>query len=171
MDKRSLRLLLSTRKAQGGGVIMPSKMFFYMVLAVVVPLLALFLVTIVTSYKAHANTYLGDTEDIVLSYRFTSSADCFAYKDKATGRTYTGVIDTDKFTQERMDSCYDADPEFNKGCFRLDLKTISGKLKKSVESRNWDQCSTRMIESENIFVALKDGSPALMQIWSLKNED
>ncbi len=160
--------IFRSRKGQEEAAIIPSKLVLYMVLAVIIPLMALALVLITTHYRAQVNSYLDDVEDTVLEARFLSSPDCFARVDSVTGRVYPGVIDQSKFTQKRMDYCYDVPKDFERACFSIDLRDMEKeKVIGSVSSENWEQCSKKSIEREGHYVVLEDGTPAVMYISSL----
>ncbi len=60
----------------------------------------------------------------LISLRFVNTPECFTYQDPATGRIFAGVIDLQKFTQERMDKCYRTEPEkgFKDFNFALELE-------------------------------------------------
>jgi len=78
----------------------------------------------------------------LISLRFVNTPECFTYQDQATGRIFAGVIDLQKFTQERMDKCYRTEPEkgFKDFNFALELEgytpTLDGK-KKLLMSNNF----------------------------------
>lgn len=78
----------------------------------------------------------------LISLRFVNTPECFTYQDQVTGRIFAGVIDLQKFTQERMDKCYQTEPEkgFKDFNFALELEgytpTIDGK-KKLLKSNNF----------------------------------
>ena len=56
-------------------------------------------------------------EEYIFIQRFLSSQDCFAYQDKETLRIYPGIIDLEKFKQERLE-----DKEENK-CYKIEKGT------------------------------------------------
>ena len=60
----------------------------------------------------------------LISLRFVNTPECFTYQDETTGRVFAGVIDLQKFTQERMDKCYRTEPEkgFKDYNFGLELE-------------------------------------------------
>jgi len=78
----------------------------------------------------------------LISLRFVNTPECFTYQDPATGRIFAGVIDLQKFTQERMDQCYRTEPEkgFKDFNFALELEgytpVIEGQ-KKLLRSNNY----------------------------------
>jgi len=42
----------------------------------------------------------------LISLRFTTIPECFAFQDETTGKVVPGVIDLDKFTNEGFNTCY-----------------------------------------------------------------
>ncbi|MCX8147252.1 MAG: hypothetical protein N3D84_02185 [Candidatus Woesearchaeota archaeon] len=163
-----IKFLKSKKAQEGEGVIIPSKMILYLVIAIVVPLLGLFFVSLALGYKAQINSYLDDVEDIMLESRFVNSPECFVYVDKDTGRAYPGLIDPAKFTQERMDYCYDVDPDFENGCFRLELKRLDTEASSIIlESKNYAKCIAKETEKEAKYVIFGN-APAVLYIESIK---
>ncbi len=66
-----------------------------------------------------------ETKAELLSQRFTSSVDCFAYKDPLTDKVNVGTIDITKFTEAQLDRCYliQSTKEIN---FQLVLEYVGG---------------------------------------------
>lgn len=60
----------------------------------------------VGNFKQKAIYLPLETKAELLSQRFTSSPDCFAYADAITGRISLGTIDLAKFTKEQLNDCY-----------------------------------------------------------------
>jgi len=83
-----------------------SMAIFLLVMAVVIPLLILGFSFLLGNYKARLGEVPLEVKAELISLRFTTSADCFAYQDQATGRVYPGVIDQAKFTAEQLARCY-----------------------------------------------------------------
>lgn len=92
-------------------------------------------------------------EESTLISRLYSSAECFAYKDKA-GKVHAGTIDFGKFTQEQMDKCF---PESKvKYAFYATLEVPDAEaIAKSVKTRNWVE-SPQFREDVEDVLALKD---------------
>lgn len=83
---------------------------------------------------------------IVAQHRLLYSPDCFAYMDPVTRRVYPGIIDADKFTEARLQSCYlTEDPTLP--CFGMTIETESQTLG-PMYTENYAGCSVRqeMIE-------------------------
>lgn len=78
----------------------------------------------------------------LISLRFVNTPECFTYQDPVSGRIFAGVIDLQKFIQERMDKCYrtETDKGFKDFNFALELEgytpTLDGK-KKLLMSNNF----------------------------------
>lgn len=60
----------------------------------------------------------------LISLRFVNTPECFTYQDPVAGRIFAGIIDLQKFTQERMGNCYRTEPEkgFKDFNFALELE-------------------------------------------------
>ncbi len=113
--------------------------------------IAAFIVVIVTLIfmfvllPQYQNSLVETPEELraeLISLRFVNTPECFTYQDEVTGRIFAGVIDLQKFTQERMDACYRTEPEkgFEDFNFALELEgytpTLDGK-KKLLASNNF----------------------------------
>ncbi|MCX6706532.1 MAG: hypothetical protein NT001_00095 [Candidatus Woesearchaeota archaeon] len=129
------------------------------VLAIIIPLAAMVFAIFVTGYQVQENSFLGNSENVVIQSRFFNSPLCFAYQDTATNRVYPGIIDLSKFGQERMDLCYEVPENYISGCFRIQLKNLdTNKIIGSVESKNFGKCITNyQIRKDPYYVVLKSG--------------
>ncbi len=68
----------------------------------------LFTVNLVMFFDAKSNdisTIPSFTHEQILISRILYSPSCFMYYDQTSGRTITGMIDINKFTQERFEGC------------------------------------------------------------------
>jgi hypothetical protein len=129
------------------------------VLAIIIPLSAMVFAIFVTGYQVQENSFLGNSENVVLQSRFFNSPLCFAYHDTVTNRAYPGIIDTSKFSQERMNLCYEVPENYISGCFRIQLKNLdTDKVIGTVESKNFGKCITNyQIKKDPYYVVLKSG--------------
>lgn len=75
------------------------------------------------------------TKAELLSQRFINSPDCFAYVDIKTGQVLGSTIDIIKFTEERINACYQEDV-FKGMNFQLTLETAGGQ-KTIVKTGDW----------------------------------
>jgi len=93
-------------------------------------------------------------EEYVFIQRFLSSQDCFAYQDKETLRIYPGIIDLEKFKQERLEDkednlCY----KFKKDVPEFRLK-INDKIIQT--SDNFDSIKKKNTIKKSILI-FKEG--------------
>ena len=110
-------------------------------LMVVIAVLMLMFV-LLPRYKSSLAEVPPELRAELISLRFVNAPECFAYQDSATGRIFAGVIDLQKFTQERMDKCYRTEPEkgFQDFNFALELEKYTPSLdgnKKFLTSNNF----------------------------------
>lgn len=61
----------------------------------------------VSDVKGINDVVLEKTEMNIMESRLIYSPNCFAYKDSQTGRTYSGWIDSTKFSQAVLQGCTD----------------------------------------------------------------
>lgn len=165
-----MKRLLKSKKAQEGsaeeeggeeseGYISTSKWALYIIVAIIIPLLGMIFAMFVTGYQVQENSFLGNVEDTVIQSRFFNSPECFAYQDSATGRAYPGVIDISKFSQERMNSCYNVPDNYINGCFKLELRNIDAEKTIGIaESENFGKCiMNSQMKKEPYYVLIKSG--------------
>lgn len=107
-------------------------------------IIALFIVTVIfivfgfTIYGMASSMakHPEETEINVLLSRFFNSPECFAYHDEDTGRTYMGIIDLKKFTEENINFCYPTD-NYELRSFRFLLKSSDLEIEKTIETKNF----------------------------------
>lgn len=119
---------------KGSGFLLGKKPIYFIIVA-----FFLFIVFILFSYLILSNissttTFPENVETTVFINRFLNSPECFAYQDEETGRTYTSIIDLDKFNNEHLNECYSAD-EDSPIAFMLDLKGSDSQ--EGVLTSNW----------------------------------
>jgi hypothetical protein len=119
------------------------KQMYWGIAAFMVVIAALILVfAILPRYQQSLVEVPQELRAELISLRFVNTPECFTYQDQVTGRIFAGVIDLQKFTQERMDQCYRTEPEkgFKDFNFALELEgytpTLDGK-KKLLMSNNF----------------------------------
>ncbi len=117
----------------------PSLMFHILIGTVIIILLAAFLRMAGVDNRATNIEPQGNIDNTALKLRFLN--DCFAYKDAISQRSYPGIVDIKKFTQENTDNCYDVDENLLKGCFKIELNNIDNKKINEVSTRNWQSCA------------------------------
>lgn len=93
-----------SKENRKGQVLMES--VFMLVAMVVFVGLFLWLGFVFVTYSNRATAVPSQLQAELVSLRFTNNPDCFAYVDENTGRIYSGIIDLNKFNEEKMNSCY-----------------------------------------------------------------
>src|SRR3989338_1260190 len=73
---------------------------------VIITMAVLAFVLIISSYTQKVVEIPLELQAEIIASRFIGAPECFAYQDSQTNRVYPGVIDAQKLTQERLDSCY-----------------------------------------------------------------
>lgn len=108
-----------------------------LIVVIIVTLCALFLRVITAKILYTDATIPEGLEARILMQRFHNSAECFARFDPETQRTYSQVIDVDKFTQYQLERCYNTDSA-GKPAFRITLqKTFGVTYIPPIISKNW----------------------------------
>ena len=103
------------------------KQIYWGIAAFMVVVAAMMLMfVLLPQYKASLVEIPPELRAELISLRFVNTPECFTYQDPASGRIFAGVIDLQKFTQERMDKCYRTEPEkgFQDFNFALELEKI-----------------------------------------------
>lgn len=119
------------------------KQIYWSIAVFMVLVAALFLMfVLLPQYKGSLVEVPEELRAELISLRFVNTPECFMYQDPVTGRIFAGVIDLQKFTQERMDKCYRTEPEkgFKDFNFGLELEgytPIVGGQKKLLISNNF----------------------------------
>ena len=101
------------------------KQIYWGIAAFMVVVAALILVFIIfPQYQASLVEVPPELRAELISLRFVNTPECFTYQDPVTGRVFPGVIDLDKFSQERLDQCYRTEQEkgFKDYNFALELE-------------------------------------------------
>lgn len=147
--------LFKNKKAQESGE-SGAKVPFYMIVAFILPVLMLAFAIVVATSSAHIYKMPTGVEEFVVLQRFTSSQECFAYVDKATGRAYAGIIDFTRFNQETLDSCYNIDEKSQYFAFQLMLKADNSEAFTKLKTKNWDGIAEKRIAPKDVLV-YKDG--------------
>jgi len=108
------------------------------------------IVLIVPANASEVSNIRSGLDDYFIIQRFLNSPLCFALHDEDTRRTYPSVIDTEKFTQENIENCYNAKDTKVKA-FRLTLKY--GTESKTINTKNWEGFLSKA-QTEQIFVSV-----------------
>lgn len=113
----------------------PHKIMFWLIFGVGLGLIAIFFVIIVSKAGSEQAKISGNIESLYLMQRFLKSPSCFAY-DKE-GIFMSGVIDSEKFTEERLNNCYKINEKLFPA-FRITLSSESAKISNTIKTKNWN---------------------------------
>ncbi|MFA6073064.1 MAG: hypothetical protein WC758_03055 [Candidatus Woesearchaeota archaeon] len=102
-------------------------------------------------------------EPVVYESRLIYSGECFAFKDSSTERTYTGVIDSTKFTTEVLRECVPLSGA-SKHALAVELKTNQGQLVAFLESANWNM-NVQSITTSTYLVEIKGNGPGIITFF------
>ena len=155
--------LLRSKKAYEGDVSFLNSIIPYIIIAVIFTgCVTAGQQIAVQNLKLSNNIVDARVGRFITEYRFANSPDCFAYYDADSKRTYPGITDIDKFTQSRMQACYNVAKDSDKRCFKLELQDFKGERKGTLYSANWAQkCATMPLLKEARNLVCR-GSAAVM---------
>mgnify|MGYP001580043723 CR=1 FL=1 len=100
------------------------KQIYWMIAGVVITIVVILFALLLSNYQGKLTEVPPELRAELISLRFVNAPECFTYQDPATGRVFSGVIDLDKFSQERLDQCYRTEREkgFKDYNFALELE-------------------------------------------------
>jgi hypothetical protein len=81
------------------------KSIYWMLAGITVTVAVLAFAMILSSYQSKSLQIPPHLRAELVSLRFLNTPECFTYQDPS-GRVFPGMIDLDKFTQERLNQCY-----------------------------------------------------------------
>ncbi|MBI2151875.1 hypothetical protein HYU21_04075 [Candidatus Woesearchaeota archaeon] len=87
------------------------KFIYWMIASVIISVLLLFFAFFITGYKEKLTFVPAETKAEIISLRFGSIEECFAYVQPETGRVLPGTIDLNNFTKKQMNLCYSTEKE------------------------------------------------------------
>ena len=141
---------------------------FFTVMMFAITILVFTFIFLLNSYESGLTAVQGEFKAEVLSLRFITSPECFAYQDPETKRIFPGIIDLNKFNEKQMQACYKTNEQTGKDemNFRLQLEsTLDYSVKtnkyfnadkftmaKSVIVRDKDQFKT-----DKLFIYVQEG--------------
>jgi hypothetical protein len=131
----------------------PSKMLKWVIMGVVWGVSLIFLVILMSNYKAAVIYFPPQVEDNLLAYRFLYAPGCIAYQDD-TGRTYAGVIDWSKLEAdgaETVNRCYSAGATSKAPGFRIVAKKSSGDSR-SIETNNFGSAEPNLMLTKPVLI-------------------
>ncbi|MBU0457714.1 MAG: hypothetical protein ABH824_03910 [Nanoarchaeota archaeon] len=82
------------------------KTIYWMIAGVVITIVVIAFAIIIASYRGKLTVVPLELRSELTFSRFVNSPECFAYQDPETGRVYPGVIDLQKYSSDRLNSCY-----------------------------------------------------------------
>ncbi|MBS3123615.1 hypothetical protein J4437_03180 [Candidatus Woesearchaeota archaeon] len=99
------------------------KFIYWMIASVVISILIIFFAFFIIGYKEKLTFVPAELKAEIISLRFGSIEECFAYVQPETGRVLPGTIDLNKFTKENMEKCYttEKDKGYRDINFQLEL--------------------------------------------------
>ncbi|MFH1682953.1 MAG: hypothetical protein ABIA37_04100 [Candidatus Woesearchaeota archaeon] len=84
------------------------KTIYWMMAGVVITIVVIAFAFVMANYKNKITTIPAEVRAELLVLRFVNNGDCFAYEN---GRTFPGVIDLTRFTNETLYHCYHTEQE------------------------------------------------------------
>ena len=96
---------------------------FLIIAAIALAIIALVTAMFFFSYKSDFTKTNPVLESTMISARFYNQKECFAYQDTISERTYSKIIDTNKFTKQTLDNCYFTE-DTKQYHFKLTLKNL-----------------------------------------------
>ncbi len=113
----------------------PDTIIFWVIFGVVLGFVAIIFVLIISKSGAEKAKIYENLESFNLVQRFLKSPNCFVSENN--GGFSIGIIDYDKFNEQRLSSCY----KTNQGtfpAFRLILSSDTGDISKTIKTSNWN---------------------------------
>lgn len=100
------------------------KQIYWMIAGVLITVTIIAFALIMSGYQRKLVEVPEELRAELISLRFVNTPECFTYQDPVTGRIFPGVIEVNKFTQERLDKCYRTEKEkgFKYYNFALELE-------------------------------------------------
>ena len=82
------------------------KIIYFIPVAIIIGVIAVVFGFVATNYYQSVIFVPDGLEDELTLNRFFSSPSCFVYEDPYTGRSYPGILDKEKLTQQQLIKCY-----------------------------------------------------------------
>lgn len=112
----------------------PDTIIFWIIFGVVLGFVTIIFVLLVSKSGAEKFKIYENLESLNLIQRFLKSPDCFIYLEN--GRTFTNQIDFEKFSDERLNSCYTSSKEMP--AYKIILNSNIEDLNKVIKTKNWN---------------------------------
>lgn len=87
------------------------KAIYWMIAGVVITMTVIGFALIMSSYQNKLIDIPPELKAELFVLRFLNTPECFTYQDSITGRIFPGTIDLSKYTQERLNLCYQTEKE------------------------------------------------------------
>jgi hypothetical protein len=129
-----MRSLIRNKKAQEAEGPPGDWWVFVIIFSLVLPILVLLFFSILNTDSTYKTRAPYEIEEYILTQKFFSSDECFAYYDQVSGEFVQLTIDKGKFTKESLDECFPATENYYAA--RLTLK--SKKDETELTTINWD---------------------------------
>lgn len=111
---------------------------FWILFTVVLGFTAIIYSIMLLSVGSDTSKIIGDIENHFLVGRFLGSENCFALHDSEIKRTYSGILDYQKFNSGQLNTCMNGINN-DKSAFRLSLSSPEQTiLPVSVKTSNWN---------------------------------
>lgn len=100
------------------------KSIYWMIAGFILTIVVIAYVFVLAGYNSKLTYVDPKLRAEFLSLRFINNPDCFAYQDKETKITSSGIIDITKFTEQQLYNCYHTEKEqgYNDFNFKLVLE-------------------------------------------------
>lgn len=130
-------------------------MVFIIVLLFAVPIIILLFMSIINSTVAYKTKIPYELEEYILINKFLSSPECFAYYNYLSGDYIPLSVDSGRFNQETIESCYPASANY----YALRLTLIDSKDKQiELKTINWDEESGPQKRLQPQFITLYENN-------------
>jgi hypothetical protein len=114
------------------------KTVFFMVMGVVIAMIVMVFAINLAVYKNNQTKLPSEVKSEIIALRFANSASCFALEQEISDDHFIvkeGIIDVEKFNQDRMNDCYLLDQE--KGYKNFNFRIVLTDEEKELRSNNY----------------------------------
>jgi hypothetical protein len=93
------------KKGEANDANIPAVVMYYMFASLIIVVLIFGFASILIGWQNQVAGFPSELKAETIALRFTQNSDCFAYSGES-GNVYPGIIDLEKFTEERINECY-----------------------------------------------------------------
>jgi len=111
------------------------KTIYWMIAGIVITGVLMAFAYTLASYKNKLTQVPPELQVELIALRFTNNPDCFALQDNISKKVYPGIIDLDKFTDERLMDCYPL--SFESGHKERNFRLLLTGTKKQIQTRDY----------------------------------